>query len=151
MLKLNVLPFRRSLVAALIIVGLLLPSLHFHFGDEHTHGSEAAHRHAIVHADFFALFGEQHSEKTDDHNSYSEFEVESPWSNDQINLVALTSHQLKLASNIFHILSLLLCCEEQTARSRILSNSQFLKQNHPPPLPEAYPSPGSPRSPPQSA
>jgi hypothetical protein len=151
MLRPKSLPFHRSLIVTLIIAGLLLPALHFHPGDEHTHGADATHRHGIVHADFFAVAGHQHSENADDHNSSKVFDVESPWSNDQVDLVALTSPQHKLASNVFQILSLLLCGEEQTTRSENLSNSRFFKQDHPPPIPEFYPSLGSPRSPPHAA
>lgn len=151
MLKPKLLPFRRSLIATLIIVGLLLPTLHFHPGDDHAHETDAAHRHGVVHADFFAVSGHQYSENADDHNSSDAFEVDSPWSNDQVDLVALTSHQLKLASKVFQNFSVFLYYKELTNRSRILSNSPFLKQTHPPPIPESYPSLGSPRSPPHSA
>jgi hypothetical protein len=151
MLKPKSLPLRRSLIATLIIAALLLPALHFHPGDEHTHGADAAHRHGIVHADFFAVSGHEYSENADDHNSSNLFEVESTWSNDQVNLVALKSHQLKLACKVFETVSVLLYYEEPTALTLIFANSAFLKPDHPPPIPESYPSLGSPRSPPRSA
>ena len=151
MLKPKSLPFRRSLIAILIIVGLLLPTLHFHPGDDHAHGTGAAHRHGVVHADFFAVSGHQHSENADDHNSSNMFELESPWSNDQVNLVALRSHQLKLACKVFETVSVLLYYEEPTALSLIFANSAFLERDHAPPIREFYPSTGSPRSPPRPA
>jgi hypothetical protein len=93
MLKPKSLPFRRILVAALTIVALLLPALHFHPADEHMHGAEAAHRHGIVHADFFTVFDHQNIENLNDNNSSNVFELYSLWSNDQIGLVAVTSPQ----------------------------------------------------------
>lgn len=150
MLKPKLLPFHRFLLATLIVVSLLLPALHFHPADEHTHGA-AAHRHGIVHADFFNLIEHQTNHKTADHEFAHFPELESPWSNNQFDLVALTSPQHKFVSNVFQILSLLLWCEEQTAHSEISSNGAFFKQDHPPPIPESYPSPSSPRSPPLSA
>jgi len=55
--------------------------------------SGAAHRHGIVHADFFTVFDHQHIENLNDNNSSNVFELDSPWSNDQIGLVAVTSPQ----------------------------------------------------------
>jgi hypothetical protein len=151
MLKPKSLPFRHILIATLTIVALLLPALHFHPSDEHMHGVEAAHRHGIVHADFFIVFDHHRTKNANHHNTSNAFEVDSPGSNDQVDLVALSSPQHRLASNVFEIFSLLLYCTEQTDSSRILSNSPYLKHDHPPPIPESYPSLASPRSPPRSA
>jgi hypothetical protein len=148
MLKPKSLPFRRSLIAILMIVGLLLPTLHFHPGDDHAHGTGAALRHGVIHADFFAVSGHDHSAKTEDHNSFEIFDLRSP-SNDQVNLVALRSHQVKLACRIFETVSALLYYEEPTGLSLIFANSAFLERDHPPPITEFYPNIGSPRSPPR--
>ena len=151
MLNPKSIPFRRTLIATLIILGLLLPTLHFHPGDDHAHGTDATHRHGVIHADFFAVSGHHHSANTDDHNSFEIFDLQSHWSNDQVNLVALRSHQLKLACKVFETISVLLYYEEPTGLSTLFANSAFLKRDHPPPIPEFYPSIGSPRSPPRSA
>ncbi|HEX7226797.1 MAG TPA: hypothetical protein VF353_03400, partial [Candidatus Binatia bacterium] len=143
MLKPKSLPFRRILIATLTIVALLLPALHFHPADEHRHGAEAAHRHGIVHADFFTVFDHQNSKNTNDHNTPNVFEVDSPKSNDQLDLVALTSPQLKLASKFSETVSVLLYYEEPIGLSLASPNSLFFKHDHPPPIQEYYPSLGS--------
>jgi hypothetical protein len=151
MLKSKSLPFRRILIATLTIVALLLPALHYHPADEHMHGAEAAHRHAIVHADFFILFDHHNSKNANDHDTSTVFEVDSPGFNDQVGLVALTSPQLKLASKLSETVSVLLYYEEPIGLSLASANTLFFKQDHPPPIREYYPSLGSPRSPPRSA
>jgi hypothetical protein len=151
MLNPQSLPFSRILIATLTIVALLLPALHFHPADEHTHGAEGAHHHGIVHADFFTVFDHQNSKNANGHNTSNVFEVDSPGSNDQIDLVALTSPQLKLASKFSETVSVLLYYEEPIGLSLASANTLFFKQDHPPPVREYYPSRGSPRSPPRSA
>ena len=149
MLQPKSIPFRRTLIATLIIVGLLLPTLHFHPGDDHAHGADAPHRHGAIHADFFAVSGHDHSGNTDPNNSFNTFELEPPWSNDQVNLVALRSHQLKLACKVFETVSALLYYEEPTGLSLIFANSAFVERDRPPPITEFYRNIGSPRSPPR--
>ena len=151
MLKPKSLPFHRILIATLTIVALLLPALHFHPADEHIHGAEAAHSHGIVHADFFTVFDHLNIKNLNDHDSSNVFELDSPWSNQQVGLVAVTSPQHRLASNVLEIFSVLLCSTEQTDSSRVVANSRYFKQDHPPPIPGSYPSLSSPRSPPLSA
>jgi hypothetical protein len=147
MLRLESFPFRRGIIATLLLVSLILPSLHFHPSYEHDHGEDIAHSHGVVHADFFAVLGDNHSEQADDRIRVSD--GESPWSTDQINLVTLASQNLK--PDTFQTYSVFLFYEERQNPSQILFHGAFLKPDHPPPITESYTSLGSSRSPPRSA
>ena len=148
MLRLESFPFRRGIIATLLLVSLVLPSLHFHPSHEHDHAENIASKHGVVHADFFAVSGHEHTEHTGDHNVRVS-EGESPWSTDQINLVTLASQSVKIKA--FQPYSVFLFYEERENPSQILFRQGFVKPDHPPPITESYTSLGSSRSPPRSA
>jgi len=148
MLRHKSLLFRRGIIAILILVSLVLPSLHFHPSYGHDHGEDMAHSHGVVHADFFAVLDHDHTEHTGDHN-VRVADSDSPWSTDQINLVTLASHNVK--PKAFQRYSVFLFYEEPENPSQILFHQGFVKPDHPPPITEFHTSLGSSRSPPRSA
>jgi hypothetical protein len=148
MLRFESFSFRRAIITILVLVAVALPTLHFHPADEHSHEGDKGHGHGVLHADFFAVLDHDHSDEKGDHN-VSVFDTEPPWSTDQINLLALTSHNLKpLPLAAF---SVFLFYEERADPSKILFKKGFIERDHPPPIAEVYTSLGSSRSPPRSA
>ena len=148
MLRLESFPFRRGIIATLLLVSLILPSLHFHPSYEHDQGEGTPHSHGVVHADFFAVLGDDHTEHADDHKALVS-DGESPWSTDQIDLVTLASHSVK--PKAFQPYSVFLFYEERENPSQILFQEGFIKPDHPPPITEFFTSLGSSRSPPRPA
>ena len=151
MLRLRSFPCRLAIIASLVLVGLLLPALHFHPSYEHGHGTDSVHQHGVVHADFLAASGHDSSEIRGDHSASNVSEVESPRSSDQISLVALTSSSLKISFKALQGYSIFVYYDDRATSSRSLFYRAIHKQDHPPPITEFYPSLGSPRSPPRSA
>jgi hypothetical protein len=148
MLRIESFPFRRSILTILALVAIVLPTLHFHPADEHSHEADHADRHRVLHADFLAVLGHNHSEETADHNVHiSDSEV--PWFTDQINLLTLTSHNLKPDPSAGF--SVFLFYEEGADPSKILFLQGFIERDHPPPIAEVNTSIGPSRSPPRSA
>lgn len=148
MLRLETFPFRRGIIATLLLVSLILPSLHFHPLYEHDHEEDIPHSHGVVHADFFAVLGHDLTEQTGDDNVRIS-DSESPWSTNQINLVTLASRCIK--PKAFQLYSVFHFYEARENPSQILFQQGFVKQDHPPPITESYTSLRSSRSPPLSA
>ena len=151
MLRLRSFPCRLAIIASLMLVGLLLPALHFHPSYEHRHGTDSAHQHGVVHADFLAVSGHDSSENRGEHSVPNVTAVEPAWSPDQITLVALTSSSLKISFKALQGYSIFVYYDDRATSSRSLFYRAIHKQDHPPPITEFYPNLGSPRSPPRSA
>lgn len=150
MLRLKSFPFRLGIIASLVLVGLLLPALHFHPSYEHRHGTDSAHNHGIIHADFLAVSGHESSENTGDDRVSNVTAFEPAWLPDQISLVALTSSNA-ISFKALQGYSILVYYNDRASSSRSLFYRAVHKQDHPPPIKEFHPSLGSPRSPPRSA
>ena len=151
MLRLRSFPCRLAIIASLVLVGLLLPALHFHPTYEHGHGTDSAHQHGAVHADFLAVFDHGSREHAGDHSASNVTAFEPAWSPDQISLVALASSSLKISFKALQGYSIFVYYDDRITSSRSLFYRAIHKQDHPPPITESYPSLGSPRSPPRSA
>jgi hypothetical protein len=148
MLRLKSFPFPRGIIAILILVGVILPSLHFHPSYEHDHQEDMAHSHGVVHADFLSVLGHDHTENTVDHNVRVS-DIESPWATDQINFVTLASHKVEPKASQRY--SVFLFYEERENPTQVLFHQGFVKPDHPPPITEFYTGLRSSRSPPPSA
>ena len=151
MLRLRSFPFRLGTIASLVLVGLLLPALHFHPSYEHGHGTDSARQHGVVHADFLVALDHGSREHTGEHSVSNVTAFEPAWSPDQISLVALASSSLKISFKALQGYSVFVYYDDRATSSRGLFYRAFHKQDHPPPITEFYPSLGSPRSPPRSA
>lgn len=150
MLRVKCFPLRLGIIASLVLVGLLLPALHFHPSYEHGHGTHSAHQHGAVHADFLAVLDHGSKEDTGDHNVFNVTAFEPAWSPDQISLVALTSSS-QISFKALQGYSILVDYDDGVTSSRSLFYRAIHKQDHPSPIREFHPSLGSPRSPPLSA
>lgn len=79
-----------SVLAVLLPVFLLLPTLHAHSKHQHIHGYDTSHNHpAVVHADFFSLSAHEHDRHNEDHRGRTTQDESSKPSNLQIRFFTL--------------------------------------------------------------
>jgi hypothetical protein len=139
-------PFRLVIVANLLLVSLLFPTLHFHPVDEHAHDSDTAHRHGIVHSHFIVALAGSDNRAPGIHHD----DVDSHEQGNEIALVGLTSSKVKGSDQPFQKQLYFLDDKQRRLAVTTFSRTLVTKPDSPPHLSEFYHL-GSPRSPPRFA
>ena len=146
----HLLAWRTGILACLLPILFLLPTLHLHPAYEHEHGTYGAHRHAsVLHADFFPISAHDHGEHHSGHgipDDTSSFDPYFP-----IKFSTLLPKSLLLLTPVLEKVSIPILAKAPVTSSPLLFLAWALTRDHGPSVEDiGFPFP-SPRSPPRLA
>ncbi len=146
MLKLRFWIWRAGLIALLLPVLLLLPTLHLHPAQVHAHGKSGAHRHqAVFHADFLPFSAHEHGEHHTGHGLPEDSSSQPP---PQISFPTLLPRGPVILPPALEKTPVSLPVAGSADFSPFSFFTRVLARDHPPPVQDFVFSPAPPRSPP---